>query len=66
MVVVDNWFGNAAAHNLQSLIAQILGRIDIDQIQFKLVNQVQTEVGYVGIVVVDIALAMVVGPFVVA
>ena len=62
-VVVDNHFENAAVHYLQSLVAQVLGRLDIDQIQFELVNQAQTKVGFAGIVVLGIVPAMVVGPF---
>lgn len=45
-VGVDNRFGNAVAHYLQSLVAQVLGM-------------------FAKIVVVDIVLAMVVGPLVV-
>ena len=53
-------------HNLQSLVAQVLSRLDIHQIQSELINQVQTEVGFAGIVVVGIVPATVVGPFAVA
>jgi len=45
-MVVDNCFGNAVAHYLQRLVAQVLDMI-------------------AGIAVVEIELAMVVGPFVV-
>lgn len=65
-VVVYNWFENMAIHNLQSLVSQVLGRLDIDQIQSELVNQVQTVVGFAGIVVVGIVPAKVFGPFDVA
>lgn len=57
-MVVDNCFENVAAHYLQSLVAQVLGRFDIDQ--------AQTKVGFAGIAVVGIVPTMVVGPFVVA
>ena len=60
--VVDDQFGNVVFHNLQSPVAQIIGKLDIDQNQFELVNQVQTGVGTVGIEVVEIATATVVEP----
>ena len=65
-MVVDNHIGIVAIHNLQSLVAQVLGKLDIDQNQFELVNQVQTEVGTVGIGVVGIVATMVVKTTVVA
>ena len=65
-MVDDNHFENAVVHYLQSLVAQVPDRRDIDQIQFELVNQAQTEVEFARIAVVGIVPAMVVGPFVVA
>lgn len=62
-MVVDNHFENVVVHNLQSLVAQVLGRLDIDQIQSELVSEAQTEVRFARITVVDIVPAMVVGPF---
>ena len=55
-VVFDNHNENAVVHNLQSLVAQVLNRLDIDQIQSKLVSQAQTKVGFSGIVVVGTSL----------
>ena len=65
-MVVDNQIEFVVVHNLQRLVAQDLGKLDIDQNQVELVNQVQTEVVTIGIGVVGIEVATVVEPLVVA
>ena len=59
-VVVDNQAECEVVHNLQSLVEQDLGKLEIDQTQVELVEQVQIRVGIVGIEVVEIEVATVV------
>jgi len=59
-VVVDNQVEFVVVHNLQSLVNQDLGKLDIDQTQVEPVGKVQTRVGIAGIGVVEIEAATVV------
>lgn len=64
-MVVDNQVECVVVHNLQSLVYQDLGKVEIDQNQVDPVGQVQTGDGIVGIGVVEIEATTVVESIVV-
>lgn len=59
-VVVDNQVEYVVVHNLQSLVGQDLGKLEIDQNQVEIMEQVQTRAGSAGIRFIEIESAMVV------
>ena len=59
-VVVDNQVECVVVHNLQSLVDQDLGKLDIDQNQVEPIGKIQIRVGIARIGVVEIEAATVV------